>query len=234
VIGLPADVELASVQYPGRLDRIAEACIDDMDRLADLVTEALTSLPDRPIALFGHSLGATIAYEVARRIETRPGEGVARLFVSGRPPPHRQRATAKHLSHDDLLWQELSRLGGTESYLLGHREVRSIFIPTLRSDYRLAETYLPREGPPLRAPITAFLADRDPEVGVEEARAWGELTLGGFELRVFPGDHFYVIPCRDELIREILRRLDPCFVDGSGHGEGAVHCPPKHGTGGTQ
>jgi pyochelin biosynthetic protein PchC len=204
---LPPDVELFSVQYPGRLDRIGEPCIDDMDLMAASVAGAVSPLMDRPMALFGHSLGAVIAYEVARRLAARRPEMLAGLFVSGRPAPDRQRLGAKHLAADDILWGELGRLGGTRPEVLTDSELRRAFLPALRSDYRLAEQYRPRPGTPLNCPVTVLLGDRDSEVDLAEAKPWASVTRGSFTLLAFPGEHFYLAGREPEVIREIVRGL---------------------------
>jgi pyochelin biosynthesis protein PchC len=204
---VPPDVELYAVQYPGRLDRIGEPCVDDMDRVADAVTDAITPLLDRPVALFGHSLGAAIAYETARRLPARTGHVPARLFVSGRPAPDRQRPGSTHLATDDVLWDEVRRLGGTGTDALADPELREAFLPALRSDYRLAETYRPRPGPPLDCPITALLGDRDSEVNADEASGWARFTRAAFSIRVFPGDHFYLVTHHAQVVDEVIDRL---------------------------
>ncbi len=204
---LPPDVELFSVQYPGRLDRIAEPCIDDMDLMAASVASAVHPLMDQPVALFGHSLGAVVAYEVARRLAVRCPDMLAGLFVSGRPAPGRQRAGAKHLAADDILWQELGLLGGTRPEVLADPELRRAFLPALRSDYRLAERYQPRPGPPLGCRVTVLLGDRDSEVDLPEARSWAGVTTGPFTLRVFTGEHFYLTGEGPDVVREIVRGL---------------------------
>lgn len=204
---LPADVELCSVQYPGRLDRIAEPGAPDMDRLADEIAHALAALSDRPLALFGHSMGAAVAYEAALRLPALTGRSADLLLVSGRCAPHRARPGSKHLAPDEVLWAEVRRLGGTAPEVLDNPEVRDAMLPALRGDYRLIETYRPRPGEQLTAPIAALLGDGDPDVDRDEIGDWAGCTRAGFSLRVFPGDHFYLVPRRAEVVGEILARL---------------------------
>jgi pyochelin biosynthesis protein PchC len=217
---LAPDVELYAVQYPGRLDRIADPCLDDMDEVAGAICAALAPLMDRPVALFGHSLGATIGYEVARRLPARTGRAPVRLFVSGRPGPERLRRGTRHLWPDDALWATIGTLGGTRSEVLADAELQRAFLPALRSDYRLAERYRPAPGPRLGCPVTALIGDADTEVDAAEAGSWAQVTDAGFSLRSFPGDHFYLLPRQADVLAEVQRRLlesvGPRSVDWAG------------------
>lgn len=206
-------VEVRSVQYPGHEDRIREETVCEMSLLADMAAEAVAPLMDRPLALFGHSLGAVVAYEVARRLADIRPDFLACLFVSGREAPVPARRQVKHLADDDTLWGELRRLGGTDSAILDHAGWRSLLLPVLRSDYQLDETYRYRPGPKLDCQVVACMGDSDPETDSVRSAAWGELTSGQFDLRTFPGDHFYLVPRRAEVTRMIARYLDASSPD---------------------
>jgi len=184
-------VDVLAIQYPGRQDRRGEPCVDDVRELADLVVPQLRPWLDRPAALFGHSLGATLAFEVALRLE---GEGVAllELFASGRRAPSRFRDERVHRRDDAGFIAEVRRLAGTDSQLLDDDEMLEMILPSLRGDYRAAETYRYRPGPALSCPITAMVGDHDTHVTLDEAGAWAEHTSGQFDLKVFPGGHFYL------------------------------------------
>jgi pyochelin biosynthetic protein PchC len=184
-------VDVLAIQYPGRQDRRAEPCVDDLRKLADLVVDELYPWIDRPVTLFGHSLGATLAFEVALTLR-REGITPLGLFASGRRAPSRHRDERVHLSDDDGLVVDLKRLSGTESQMLDDDEVLRMILPAMRADYRAAETYRYEPGPKLDCPVLALVGDDDPQVSVDEARAWGEHTTAGFDLRVFPGGHFYL------------------------------------------
>ncbi|WP_165988998.1 thioesterase II family protein [Streptomyces sp. YIM 98790] len=188
---LPGHIEPVAVQYPGREDRRDEEPCPAMEELADALAEALGELSGKPLWLFGHSMGASVAHEVARRLAARDGPRPGRLIVSGRPGPARQRPAGKHLD-DDRMWADVCGMGGTDARLLEMPELRAMVLPTIRADYRLIETYRAGRGTDLDIPVTACFGDRDPEVGREDAEAWQAVTTGPFEVRCFPGGHFYL------------------------------------------
>lgn len=189
-MSFPSSVSALVVQYPGHEDRIAEPCIDDMHELADQIADMLSAADDLPLTLFGHSMGAAVAFEVARRLMDTAGL-VEALLVSGRPAPHRQRETSFHLSGAAELVGELRRLGSTHEAVLTNPRLRDLLVPAIRNDYRLIETYKPESAPALRCPVHAFISDRDSEVTADEAEGWQELTEAKSSVRLFTGDHFY-------------------------------------------
>jgi pyochelin biosynthetic protein PchC len=184
-------LDVLAVQYPGRQDRRSERAIDDIRELADSVVAELKPWLDRPVALFGHSMGATVAFEVATRLE-RDGVVPVALVVSGRRAPSRFRPGHVHQFDDRQMVAELRKLSGTDATLLGDEEVVRMILPAIRSDYRAVETYRYHPGPKLTCPVLTLMGDRDPEVTPDEAQAWAEHTSGRFDLRTFPGGHFYL------------------------------------------
>ncbi|AXE81809.1 thioesterase II family protein [Streptomyces atratus] len=184
-------MDVLAVQYPGRQDRRHEPCIEDIETLAVRAVEELAPWGDVPLTLFGHSMGATVAFEVARRLEAAgtPPKGV---YVSGRRAPSRVRDESVHLADDDRLIDDISRLRGTDSAVLGDPEILRMILPAIRSDYKAAETYRYRPGPPLGSPVVALVGDNDPQVTVAEAESWRDHTTGPFNLKVFPGGHFFL------------------------------------------
>ncbi|MFJ2114975.1 MULTISPECIES: thioesterase II family protein [unclassified Streptomyces] len=189
---LSSVAEVFSVQYPGRQDRRKETSPADIGVMADRVYEVLREqFHARPTTFFGHSMGATIAFEVARRFEADGGE-LTRLFASGRRAPSSVRHEDVHRRSDDGIVAELMLLSGTNTALLGDEEILRMILPAIRSDYQAIETYRCEPDVALRAPVTVLTGDSDPKTSMEEAEAWRGHTTGAFDLKVFPGGHFFL------------------------------------------
>ncbi|MGX1804579.1 thioesterase II family protein [Nocardia sp. NPDC055321] len=204
---LASTCEVLAVQYPGRQDRLREPCLASIHELADAVCEQTLPLVDRPIALFGHSMGSLVAYEVARRLEQH-GALPSVLFVSGRRAPSTYREENTHLLDDQQLLSVIRMLDGTDPRLLDDQEVRDMILPSVRADYRAIGTYHHRVGPLLTIPIHAHIGISDSRVNTQEARAWSDHTVGDFELRTYPGGHFYLSEQVDALSSEIRRTIN--------------------------
>jgi surfactin synthase thioesterase subunit len=199
-------VEVLAMQYPGRQDRRNEKLIDDVGALADLIRVELTPWLDRPFAFFGHSLGATVAFEVALRL-AKDGVVPVAFFASGRTAPSRTRMDTVHQRDDDGIMAEVRSLAGTESVLMDDPEIRELVLPVLRNDYRAAETYKCQPGSTLPCPVLTLIGTEDDKVNEAEARAWAEHTTGGFELITFPGGHFYLNEQAPAVIKLLSSRL---------------------------
>jgi surfactin synthase thioesterase subunit len=199
-------VEVLAVQYPGRQDRHAEPLVDDLFVLADRLADVLAEEARGPLAFFGHSMGASLAFEVARRLEPR-GTRLLELFVSARRAPTAVRDERAHEKADAALLAEVKRLGGTQAWVLDDEELVRLVLPTLRNDYKAAELYRYRPGPDVSCPVTALIGDSDPKVTEAEARPWAERTSGGFELKTYSGGHFYLNDHATDVIRLLRERL---------------------------
>ena len=207
---LAGAAEVLCVQYPGRQDRRFEAPIGRIEELADRVAEVLLPVFEaEPMAFFGHSMGAVVAFEVVRRLEAGIGRSAAALFASGRRAPGvvARRAENVHQWSDADIIQEMRRLSGTESALFEDAELLQAVLPAIRSDYRAIETYQCPTDAVVGCPLVALVGTQDPRVTVEEAAAWEQHTSESFELLTFPGGHFYLTAQADAVIDQVRRRL---------------------------
>ncbi|MBW8485479.1 thioesterase II family protein [Actinomadura parmotrematis] len=200
-------VELHTVQYPGRADRMRDPLITDAHQLARLIAGAMAPLLDRPAALLGHSMGAVLAYEVARLLQER-GAPPVHLFASGARAPHDRGTDRVSDLDDDGIVAEMTELGGTDAEVLRDPELRELVMPYVRNDFTLIEDYAHRSGTRLAVPVTAIIGDADPHVDEGQARRWAEVTDGRFALRVLPGDHFYLVPQQAAVLAEVHRALE--------------------------
>lgn len=206
---LPPAVEIVAVQYPGRAERAREPFCPDLRTLATEVATALDTelgADGVPLALFGHSLGAAVAFEVALK------HPPLHLFVSGRPEP--TWPGVRHLAEDEKMWADACRLGGTPAELVDDPAVREMALPPLRADYQLSETYESDPTATVPCPVTAYAGREDPEVDPTAMKAWAARTTHeDFALRVYPGDHFFLVPMREAVTSDVLHRLAPSLPD---------------------
>jgi surfactin synthase thioesterase subunit len=204
---LAPSVEVLSVQYPGRQDRRHEPLIGSVPELTDQIVAAVRATVDRPLAVFGHSMGATLGFEVVRLLEGA-GMQVSVLFVSGRRAPSTPREEPDYRQYTDAdIIRELRSLNGTEGNLLHDDETLQMILPSVRNDYLVIRDYRFVPGPPLRCPVVALNGEEDPKVTAAEAEAWREHTSGPFDLQMFPGGHFYLISQAASVIGTVARHL---------------------------
>ncbi len=198
---LPSSIEVCAVQLPGRERRFAEPSVTDMATLVEQVTAAMLPLLDVPFALFGHSMGAATAYEVARRLQATADRRPTRLILAGRAAPTIPRLTAPvHDLADALFMAKLRKLNGTPPQILENAKLMAAMVPMLRADFQLIETYRQLPGPVLDCPMTVLGGEDDTETSPDRLAAWQPLTAGSFEQRLLPGGHFFLQTHADRLL----------------------------------
>ncbi|MEH0844042.1 thioesterase domain-containing protein [Micromonospora sp. CPCC 205711] len=204
--GIGADVEVLAVQLPGRENRISE---DPAFTVADVAT-AIADRADRPYAVYGHSMGGRLGFEVARELRRAGRELPRRLYVGGARAPH---VTAASLFDglstvdDDELLRRLGDGGGLPAELLAHPELVELLLPLLRADFGRVDGYRYLPGEPLPVPIVAFSGRRDRAVSREQSAAWAEHTAAGFTLREIDGGHFFLHDQLPDLLAAIRADL---------------------------
>jgi medium-chain acyl-[acyl-carrier-protein] hydrolase len=206
--GLPAEVEVCPVQFPGRGTRLMEAPFTALSPLVQALAEALVPLLDKPFALFGHSLGALAAFELARQFRRQYGVQPVRLFVSAdRAPQIPRRDRPIHALPEREFLAELRRLDGTPELVLEEAELMQIMLPVLRADFAVYETYAYSSEPPLDCLISGFGGLQDHRVSRSDLEAWGDQSSISFSLRMFPGDHFYLNTTQPLLLEALSQEL---------------------------
>jgi medium-chain acyl-[acyl-carrier-protein] hydrolase len=205
---LPADVEVCAIQLPGRENRLREPLYTRLSPLVLTLAQVLYPLFDMPFAFWGHSMGALISFELARQLRRQRAASPAYLFVSGhRAPqlPNRYRPI-HHLPECEFL-AELRKLNGTPQAVLQDADLMRIFLPVLRADLAISETYVYSAEDPLDLPICAFGGLWDDRVGRDEIAAWRDQTAGPFAMYLFPGGHFFLQDPRTQLLQVLSHEL---------------------------
>lgn len=207
-IEIEGRLEILAAQLPGRGARLREPPIVQPAPLVSALTNAVAAHADRPYALFGHSLGAFLAFGVARRLRLLGKPTPAHLIVAGQRAPHLA-SREKNLSSldDEAFIAALAEYGGTPREILSDADFMKLLLPALRADFMVAESFAYRDAPPLDCPITAFGGDHDDTANAEELGAWRAHTNARFEARILPGGHFFLDSARDSLLTGIAETL---------------------------
>ncbi|MEO1456258.1 MAG: alpha/beta fold hydrolase [Pseudomonadota bacterium] len=207
--GLPAHVELVAVQPPGRATRFAEPAFESIPALVADLLSALSAITDKPYALFGHSMGAVVAAYAAAALAEAGAPAPLRLFLSARQPPDRPSPVppVSHLSDDAFVEELQTRYGGIPEEILREPDMMALLLPTLRADIRALEATEGESPVPLPAPITAFGGVADRLVPADLLEGWAGWTAHGFDMRLFPGGHFYLEPSERALLAHIAASL---------------------------
>jgi surfactin synthase thioesterase subunit len=198
--------EVLAVQLPGREERFMEPRYYSIVRLVDALMEAEDGEGwfDPPHVLFGHSMGAKIAFETARRLEGQ-GRPPALLIVSGSRPVNTPVSRRISDLPDALFNEELRRLAGTPEEILKEEEFMLIYRTILRADFAMDETYF--SDTVLNVPITAFAGVEDSEVSAADIAGWKSLTTAGFSSRMTEGDHFFLKKHEERFLGLIRQEL---------------------------
>lgn len=217
---LPAEVEIVSVQLPGREGRFHETPLTDLSQVMDGIAHAVGSNLDKPYMLFGHSLGALIAFELARRFVAYGRPLPRGLVVSGKRAPQKpsRRRPFARLPDAEFI-REIADYKGTPASILENRELMELVLPRLRADATLFDDYRYRSSGPLPCPIVAFGGTDDPHVNDEELHGWSELT-DTFSHRTFEGDHFFIHSQQDAVLAALTEAIESAI----GAGKPVLRC----------
>ncbi len=204
-IHLSPEIEVCAVQLPGRENRIKEPLFTQLAPLLQNFIPALLPHLDRPFAFFGHSLGGIICFETARYLCQIKQKSPLHLFISARQAPGEPDLHPPiHQLPDTEFLQELRRFNGTPESVLQNIEFMKFFLPILRADLAIAETYVPIPQPPLDCPISVFGGLEDKVTSPNSFDAWRQQTQKHFKLHMFPGNHFFIRSQQQKILQAIL------------------------------
>jgi len=205
---LPQQADICPVQLPGRETRMLEEPHSEIGPLVEQAAAALLPYLDRPYCFLGYSMGALVAFELARHLGQRYGTYPRHLMACGcRAPQLPNTSPLRHdLPKDDFI-RELTNLEGTPRAALDSPELMELILPVIRADCRICDLYECRNDEPLPCSITAYGGAEDPDVQEEQLLPWREMTRSAFDLKVFPGGHFFVQNSRREFLAAVGSEL---------------------------
>lgn len=210
---VPGEIEVCAVQAPGRENRLREAPFTSLAPYIDSLVEAVTPwTAERPFAFFGHSMGATIAFELTRALIERDAGRPRLLCVSGAHAPDLPADDEPlHGIADDLTFVEAvsARYGGVPRVVIENAELRSLVAQSLRADLELLERYVYRDTSPFEVDIAAYGGAEDKALAGDRLTRWAARTTGAFSCTRFDGGHFYLNDRRDALLADLIARLQP-------------------------
>lgn len=201
---LHPSIELCPIELAGRGRRITEPYYRDLETAVnDIYASIGDILNTSDYAIFGHSMGSAIAYELAKKIAEMGDCLPKHLFISGRAAPHICKERQIHQLPDQQFLEEIKKFGGTPQELLENTELLELFLPILRADFKIIESYRYQgENNPLNCNITV-LGGRNDDIGLTELAAWQHYTHKEFQMLMFEGGHFFLIN-QVEKIAEII------------------------------
>lgn len=206
--GLPTTIEVCAVELPGRGTRMKLAPFTRHAPLVEALAQALLPSLNKPFALFGHSMGGLVSFELARLLRRKYDLLPVHLFVSGRRAPQVPDLDPPiHALPEPAFLDELRRYNGTPEAVLENKELMQLLLPILRADFAVLETYVYTTEPPLGCPITAFGGLQDCKVSCDHLEAWRNQTSASFSLQMLPGDHFFLNSAQALLLQSLTQHL---------------------------
>ena len=219
---LDPSVELVLIQLPGHGTQFTEPLLTDMKSIICYLKEAILPYCDRPYFFFGHSLGALIAFELAHTLQKSNKLIPQCLFASGKRPPHIANDPLTYNLPDEQFIEEIKKYNGLPSEILEDSEIMSLWLPILRADFKILETYSLENIFPLACDLIALGGTRDPMVTPSDIQAWKIYTAGKFQDYLLPGDHFFIKPQQQEVMKIISHAIQQ-FTGKNENGFWGVH-----------
>lgn len=206
-MSLPEEIELITVQLPGRESRLREAPLRSAQAVAREIAPLVLDEIEPPLAIFGHSMGSVIAFELAHALEAIDASRLVHLFVSARGAPHIPVKSRKYALSDADFHRELAAYGGTPESVLSNRPFMQALLPAIRADFEITEAYEYACRPKLRCPITVFGAPDDRLIPAESMAPWRHETSAACNLHWIDGGHFFVRSKLSQVLGIVLATL---------------------------
>ncbi|MEO1427753.1 MAG: thioesterase II family protein [Cyanobacteria bacterium J06633_8] len=205
---LPNNIEICPIELPGRGSKIQQAPFNRLEPIIKFLSLQIQPYLDKPFTFFGHSMGGLLSFELTRLLYKEYKISPIHLFISARSAP--QIIDSKPLIHtlpESEFINKLRDYNGTPDAVLQNKELMQLFLPILRADFAVLETYTYHHAPPLECPISVFGGLEDDKVSVEELEAWRTQTNHNFLLQMFSGGHFFINDYYSLLIEKISEML---------------------------
>lgn len=201
-------VRVVTILLPGRATRIMEPAIDEMDAIIDVLLPSIEQIVDGDYAMFGHSLGSKVALQLCKKLKETGGQLPSHFFASGSCAPHKPRKEkVLYNLPDNEFIKELGNLNGTPREVLENEELMQLYLPMLRADFKIADTFKYEMSSKLPVDLSIFRGEFDEDVSVEKSVAWRELFDGAYEFVQFKGGHFFVDECKQQVVAKIMKKL---------------------------
>jgi medium-chain acyl-[acyl-carrier-protein] hydrolase len=203
------EIEVVGVDYPGRGTRFGEEPLHDVHQLVNDLAATILRFLDRPFAFYGHSNGALVAFELARRVSRMYCQDPQVLFLAAKRSPTLGNEMPIHDLPEKKFVAHLRTYKGTQEEVFSCPELMKVYLPILRADFALSETYQMADSLPLRVPIHALAGTEDHLASPDAVRAWKSLTKGDFTLHQINGSHFFLETHGEEISDLITKALTP-------------------------
>jgi medium-chain acyl-[acyl-carrier-protein] hydrolase len=206
---VPDFIEITGVELPGHGRRLFDGKpFNTYEPTAQYIADTLEPILDRPYALFGHCLGAVLAYEATRILKQRGAPEPVHLFTSGTRGPHYGIPIADVDNMDDEKFIEhFNNVYGASMDLLKDPQMRPLILPIVRADAHMTQIYHYQPGERVGYDVTAVAGERDPDVNLEQMRGWQQHTTGTVTTRLYPGDHFFFLQRARQMLGDFSRQL---------------------------
>lgn len=206
---LPSTIEVCPLELPGRGRQMNLPPYTKMQPLVEEIAQNLTPYLDKPFAIFGHSMGGLVSFELTRLLRSDYNLTPLHLFISARNAP--QVIPTKRPIYnlpDAEFWQEIRNFNGTPDDVIENQDIIQLFLPILRADFTVLGTYIYTNQPPLDCPLSVFGGLQDKEFTDYELEAWREQTTASFSLQMLEGNHFFIRSNQNILLRSIAQQLE--------------------------